>query len=43
MDNPLLTPEHEQSELQKFKIHYEHVADNRNIQDPAKKARKLIP
>ncbi|HKX73720.1 MAG TPA: hypothetical protein VJM32_06910 [Candidatus Saccharimonadales bacterium] len=40
MDNPLLTPEHEQSELQKFKIHYEHIADNQTDDVPAKKARK---
>lgn len=40
MDNPLLTPEHEQSELQKFKIHYEHIADNRTTDAKAKKAHK---
>jgi hypothetical protein len=39
MDNPLLTPEHEKSELQKFKIFYEHVADNQNTPRP-KQTRK---
>jgi hypothetical protein len=29
MDNPLLTPEHEKSELQKHKLFYEHVDDKR--------------
>lgn len=29
MDNPLITPEHKKTELEKIKIHYEHVADNR--------------
>lgn len=29
MDNPLLLPENKKSELQKFKLFYEHVSDNR--------------
>lgn len=35
MDNPLLTPEHEKSELQKFRIFYEHVADKRPATRPS--------
>lgn len=40
MENPLLPQEHEQSELQKFKIFYEHVPDNRKNPPVKRIARK---